>query len=295
MNFQAVKKGDPIAPSAGEWNAMLGAAVQHLQGNGRATKGKPAVARDSTTIAIRNSSGEQIERYRAVALGSPFVTPQQSLPADDPAVDEFKNRPVITVFKPNGATTFFAIAQQDIPPNEVGTAVAVGMTPVWINLKDTKDRYFGPSTTTSSFTLESSTRGYGQIVWAYGGSGGAINTGEQWVLGLIGPNPPEAIYVKCVDDLNHDWPYVSVKRRTMNAPGGITEGDAFNVGVITHVSTGDEFLVVPGKIPLYDVSPYFVKYVQVGLPTQRSKGMVLQIMDDLVSPHSIDFDWLKAH
>lgn len=102
--------------------------------------------------------------------------------------------------------------------------------------------------------------------------------------------------VMCVDDLGHDYPYVSVKKRTLNSTAGIVEGQPFNVGVISHVSTNDEFTVVPATMPLHSgVSPTGVAYVQVSLPKQRSKGMVLQIMDDLQSPHSIDFDWLKAH
>ncbi|MDB5297653.1 MAG: hypothetical protein JWO31_3636 [Phycisphaerales bacterium] len=106
---------------------------------------------------------------------------------------------------------------------------------------------------------------------------------QQWVI--VAPLAASG-KVKCVDDRSHA-DIVSCK--TVDPVSGVESGEAFDVQVTHHTSTGDAFYAV--TLPNVAGQPVML---QIGHPTNRAQYAVLQVMDGTGSAQAIDYDYLKG-
>lgn len=160
MSIPNIKPGDPLPTKATTWNAILGAAREHLARNGG---GSPLEAAGG--MAIENTSGTDVDRFGVLGVdGLVFA------PADD--LDAFQAGFALTGVTPSDSDHLgkFAICLEPIAAGEIGQAVVVGLVQVQIEMVDESHK-FADVTDADATKLTSSDDGSARIFSVEAGTG----------------------------------------------------------------------------------------------------------------------------
>lgn len=177
MIYTKVREGDRLNIPAATYNAFVDAAQYVASQRG----GKSPTSPDTYSfdkILIRNDSGADIERFRALAIRNPLTLPTDNL-------DDFKNRVVMSANTPAyGDENRWGITLEPIANGQLGEAVLSGVTIAWINLTTAGDK--SVEMVAGSNVIKGGQVGLGTILWVAGGVGAATATGAQWAVIRIG-------------------------------------------------------------------------------------------------------------
>ncbi|MFB3894585.1 MAG: hypothetical protein ACE15C_21495, partial [Phycisphaerae bacterium] len=173
--LKKVRSGDPLAIPAGAFNAFIDAARDFQARQLAQQQGsQPAQASGTSTILVRNDSGEDRERFDILGIETPIFTP-----TDDE--DAFKNQVALAGILPAAAdhSGKFVILLEPVAAGEIGRACIWGVCPVWLYVADEghsfADVYEGDAT-----MLKSGPAGSAQVIWKEEG------TGPLWAVVRIG-------------------------------------------------------------------------------------------------------------
>ena len=164
---------------AENYNAFIEAATwvreQQRRPGGSSGRGAPQAA---LLVTVKNDTASQMNRFAAVGV-SGIVTDPSAAP------DEFKNRIAIKARVPTSAdSNRWLVLPQPLPAGQYGLAVALGVTPCWIDLGAVGD--LAVDVADGSGIPVSGASGAGRILWVAGGAGTATATGAQWALIHLG-------------------------------------------------------------------------------------------------------------
>lgn len=178
MDYAKVNSGDSLTIPASTWNGLMDLLAEGRGGGrGSRTPVAPNAQLNTGTVLVCNQSGAPIERFDAIAIDAPVVTPAGN-------ADEFQRRIVLRAITPTkDHVGRWGISQASIPAGGWGIAVVSGISIAWVHLANIAHTHVeaadGP-------VLSSAEAGTAQILWVDGGVGTATSTGEQWAIVRIG-------------------------------------------------------------------------------------------------------------
>lgn len=165
--FKKVVPGDPFVIPAALYNRLVDIASEH--GNPEQTVDSSALFRQTGIIRIKNASGADRARFEVLGIDNVLITPTDNL-------EEFKQRVLLNGSTPaTGGEGKFAVLLEPIRSNEIGRAVAAGLTAVQINMTDSAHK-FAEISDGDTAKLVSGTTGSARIMWAESG------TGTKWAI-----------------------------------------------------------------------------------------------------------------
>lgn len=188
-DFRKVRPGEPLRVPARAYNAFIDAAVDLRRRQADiGVDGAPAT-RQHGLLAVRNDSGEDIERFHVLAIDGPLFEPQ----SDDDGEQAFQNTVALKGVKPDQDTPpgQFVVARGPIKDGAIGLCVVHGVTPVRILIGD-EDHGFA-DVKADETVLVSTGAGGTVILWKEDG------TGEKWAVVEIG-RPPRDRFVAILGD-----------------------------------------------------------------------------------------------
>lgn len=169
-----VKRGDPLAIRASDWNAMLGlASSAKLRQAVQLSPGSAFSAGSGVVVPVRNATGATVSRYHAMALGAPLFTPTDN-------AQTFLNQ--LGFIGETPSATYlgrFAIAQETIANGKIGACLVSGLTAARITVGHA-DHNRADVDTAGGATLVSHVYGAAEILWKEAG------TGAKWALVRVG-------------------------------------------------------------------------------------------------------------
>lgn len=175
--FRKVQSGEPFRPSAGLRNAAIDAIAWVKARERGQLSDFHSSFRDYGTILVRNNTGSDRDRFDAVGLGAPVISP-------DDNETEFQQQVVVQAEAPVFATYYdrWAVLLEPLPAGAVGTAMVYGVCPVKVNILDvTFHRWAGLLASPTAYTLASKGGGIARILWK-----ATEATGYQWCLLALG-------------------------------------------------------------------------------------------------------------
>jgi hypothetical protein len=271
--MKKVTPGMPFSVDAPTWNAFIDAAGAHQQAARGGRGGRTAANPSPVIIQVLNDTDDPMDRFSAVKLVEPVVTPE------DPNEDEFLGRVVMKADTPDEASAGgWAVVQADLPPGEIGPAVVLGVTQAWIGLVSAEHTHVEAEGAVPA----SGCSGTAQILWVAGGVGTATATGEQWALIKLAGAPMTRTRLKIT---------------TMPTPGGLAadckladeSGPEFGVELINYHQEDDYLWAEPAK----DNGIGSNRWIEVGEPEGAwSQYMVKQISG---SNGTWTVDWVTGH
>lgn len=220
--LKRVLPGEPFAPSAAAWNAMLDAARRIAESDSSAGPSL-AAARSPATVLVKNSTGAALETGHIVGLGSPLYTPTDNL-------GEFKFRPTIVGAVPTTASHKgkFAICSEQIPDGKIGCAVLIGIAACRVNIVSSTDGYADVRDSDAT-QLDTAASGAARILWRETGS-----TGTKWALVRIGGAAASGgstfsarVVSSTVITANKSWKY-TIRRVTATVGGVFTDESGYS-------------------------------------------------------------------
>lgn len=165
MATRKVQPGDVFAPSAADWNAF-GRAADAAQAS-ELDQGLPIVDsrnRNQALIRIQNDTGEQIDRYDAVVITEPVISPDDSVTGYLAGLPCFKGtNPGIDLDAIRGR---IAICLAPIAAGQIGLAVASGLVRTPIDLQSAAHSHAGPVTGSRRLHSTDDSGQPAEILWA---------------------------------------------------------------------------------------------------------------------------------
>ncbi|MBA7520882.1 hypothetical protein ES705_12981 [subsurface metagenome] len=170
-HLKKVQAGSAFEPSAKAWNTFIDAAQAH-----RARHDTGAdwlrLNRQLTIVPVKNNSGADRDRFAALALAAPIITPTDN-------EVEFQNRVTFCGNTPvDGDEGKFAVLLEPAPAGEIVLAAVAGVTVAWVNVNDADDTH--ADVQAGSHILQSATMGSALILWKESG------TGVKWAIVHLG-------------------------------------------------------------------------------------------------------------
>lgn len=220
--LKRVLPGEPFAPSAAAWNAMLDAARRIAESDSSAGPSL-AAARSPATVLVKNGTGAALETGHIVGLGSPLYTPTDNL-------GEFKFRPTIVGAVPTTASHKgkFAICSEQIPDGKIGCAVLVGLAACQVNIVSSTDEYADVRNSDAT-KLDSAASGAARILWRETGA-----SGTKWALVRLGGAAASGgstfsarVVSSTVITANKSWKY-TIRRVTATLGGVFTDESGYS-------------------------------------------------------------------
>lgn len=198
--MEKIQSGQPMRIKADTFNSILDATrayKERQQGGGRSANREYS---DSNIVLVKNDSGVDAERFGVLGIDGPIIPPSENL-------SEFENRVTFACSTPTAGTHEgkFVVLAGPIAAGAIGRALALGVTPVQVNVTNETHTHAVISDAHSDY-LASATNGSSQILWKESG------TGTKWALIRLGINrrPTQLFAVKVWRD------------------GGATDGDLTN-------------------------------------------------------------------
>lgn len=163
--YKKVQPGDRLTIPAQAWNRVLDSVSIPVQTGGELAGLQPA----PNTVLIKNSSGQDKQRFELLGVTGPLVNPHES-PTHE---SDFLRRPALVGVTVN-ATHFerFVVCLEPIKNNAVGVAAVSGVFPCRVELRSVQHRFAVPS----SSGLVSSSCGPVALLWV--GATGVTGTNE---------------------------------------------------------------------------------------------------------------------
>lgn len=159
-DFATVRSGQSIAPSSREWNAMLGAGLDHLNnrivplaGPGQ-RRGKPY-----SIVQVENNTGGDRLKLEVGGIRSVVWTPGDNY-------DEWVNNftlDVELVDTPEHSGRFVIFAE-DVASGEIGPAYIDGLFPAVVAMQDENDRFCDVTPGVTGY-LESNATGSAELIF----------------------------------------------------------------------------------------------------------------------------------
>lgn len=156
-----VKSGESFSFPAAEWNEMADA-VNHVRAHAMDEKERfrhgvmpPGI------VLVRNATGSHLSDRAVLVVGE-----LETDPGEDGEVDVLHDVNYFVGMLASDAKTQskpFLVTLEDIDADEVGLAIAVGVTPVKVNILDKDHEFVRPAI--GSATAESCKEGGGRILW----------------------------------------------------------------------------------------------------------------------------------
>lgn len=195
----SVKRGDPLAIKASDWNALLGlAGSEKLRQSVQLQSRSTFSGASGVVVPVKNGTGSTVNRYSAMGIGAPLFEHSDN-------AQTFLNQLAF-----NGETASssylgkFAVAQETIPNGKIGSCLIDGLTVAEITVGDTTHDRVDVDTAGGS-KLVSQYYGAGEILYKEPG------TGTKWALIRVGS-------------------FVAPQRRAV-AAANITAGSSGNVTI----------------------------------------------------------------
>jgi hypothetical protein len=178
MNFSQATRGEPLRIGADQWNAHQETAVRVREGGKTSNRPKAIARPNGTLVLVQNTSGAPIDRFHALAISEPCVTPVQR-------ESEFLSGLILKGVKPTSATKGrWCVVQESIRADGFGLAIASGATICRVTLPTKGDT--SVETTNGTTIPVGGNTGLATILWVAGGVGTATATGEQWAIIRLG-------------------------------------------------------------------------------------------------------------
>jgi hypothetical protein len=178
MTLKKVKSGDPLAIPASTFNTFVDAANDYLARQREQSQKATPAGRCAGIVLVRNDSGAARERFEVLGVSAPVFTPGVDL-------DAFKNTRALVGVTPTdpGHLGKFVILLEPVPAGELAQALASGVCPVRLDVKDEQDGFADVNDGTC-VTLKTGPKGAAVILWKESG------TGQKWgVVHLAGSGP----------------------------------------------------------------------------------------------------------
>lgn len=179
--YRKIQRGDRVPFSATAYNAQIEAAKREKARQLSIAATRLTSTPNSTIVRVANGTGVDLGRYDVVALEEPIFLPDESL-------DAFLQAPRFKGVMPAaGYEGRFAILLEPAfnEPTLTARAVASGVSPVFIDVRDETDRFadIDPGETGN---LISGPTGAAEILWKQGDESEPYYTGLQWAIVRIG-------------------------------------------------------------------------------------------------------------
>ena len=139
MGLKRQVAGQAFNPSASTWNAFVDLAEAASQEDSNPSEQKRPPTKQPAIVWVKNSSGNDLDRFCAVKLGSPLFTQEQS-------ENDFFNRIAFNAVELEGQENeTVAILQEPLASDKIGKAAIAGMTIAKIEVTDENHKYAGYS------------------------------------------------------------------------------------------------------------------------------------------------------
>lgn len=214
--------GQPFAPRAEEWNAFIDAARAHRDGiPGDAIERGRVLARNAGVCKVQNIEGTALDRFAAVALGEPLITP-------DDNEDEYLRQVTFECTlaqesdleaSPQRIAILLVPLAEGVAEDEtngaIGEAVIDGVVPCRVDITTEGDRY-AALTEGETYLTSQSTPGPVEILWPTAAD--ELGTGEQWCTVRLGGGG--ATGGLTVEDIDSAPSYTSIAELQFNQGNG---------------------------------------------------------------------------
>ena len=184
--LKKVQTGSPLKIPAAAYNTFIDLAremkqrrhAQMRSGDGsHASAGSPGEG----TVLVKNISGQDRDRFAAMAIAGPIITPGQNETA-------FRNRIAVTGEMPGSEVEpgNFVILLEPLRAGAIGRAMAMGICPARVQVQDANHRCADLDTSGDGL-LHSTELGPAHILWKESG------TGTRWALLRLGSPGPQVL------------------------------------------------------------------------------------------------------
>lgn len=170
--LKRVLPGEPFAPSAASWNAMLDAARKIAEMDASAGRALGA-SRSPATVQVKNTTATAFETGHIVGLGAPLFTPTDNL-------GEFMFRPTILGAVPTLASHEgqWGVCAEQIPAGKIGSVIVGGVAAARVNVTAGTASLNGVEVKDSDATqLSLVAGGSARVLWRESGT-----SGTKWAL-----------------------------------------------------------------------------------------------------------------
>jgi hypothetical protein len=170
--LKRVLPGEPFAPSAASWNAMLDAARRIAELDASAGRALGA-SRSPATVLVKNTTNTAFETGHIVGLGAPLFTPTDNL-------GEFMFRPTILGAVPTLASHEgkWGVCAEQIPAGKIGAVIVGGVAAARVNVTAGTASLVGAEVKDGDATqLSLVAGGSARVLWRESGS-----SGTKWAL-----------------------------------------------------------------------------------------------------------------
>lgn len=214
-----VKPGDPLTIQASTWNAMMENLRHFRRGKNKVgLNGTVAnLIRSNLDVLIYNAVGEDLfGMFRVVRIG-------------DPSIDLTTNplsalrRICLDGLEPNDATNTFAILQEPLAEDNIGTGIIQGLSLAFVQFDDPDHEFCNP-TPGNSLYLTSSETGSARIIWS-----GEIDPDAD---GLYGES-----YDHTSDDLLLALVFIDWESGSSGGGGSLSVGEQDGTPIYTSIDT----------------------------------------------------------
>src|SRR5215471_12137619 len=104
------------------YNAFVDTANEARR-SGMGGDGIPTFTRKTAIVIVRNDTGQDIDEWSVVKLGSALITPEENQP-------EFEAEVLVSAGTPGDSSDIIAITRQPMTKDQLGRAVITGAVPV---------------------------------------------------------------------------------------------------------------------------------------------------------------------
>jgi len=163
--MKRVRRGDPLNVSAETFNTLLDAAQAYRDGRqnlGAMARPEP---HDRNVVRVRNDSGAARARHAVLGVSGVVFPPEDNLA-------EFLTAPVLKGVTPDADEHAgrFVVLLEPVDAGKIGLALAVGVTPVVVDIQSA-DHTYADVTDQDASQLTSAENGAARILWAEAGTG----------------------------------------------------------------------------------------------------------------------------
>lgn len=131
--FRRVTSGEPVAPSALQWNAFIDAAEAHRRGQ------KPGKnqgwQKPDGQVFVKNTSGNNVDRFGIIGIGDVVFSPTDNL------TEFLFNFGFVGEQVSSSHAGKFGVYQEPVTDGEYGVAMVQGLTPCNVNITDAAHEY----------------------------------------------------------------------------------------------------------------------------------------------------------
>ena len=273
-DLQKVNAGDSFEIGAGDYNAMVDAAIAHRDGPPTPpTTDGPSGA--NNTLLVRNDTEEERDRFEILGIGEPLIKPDDNLTS-------FLNRQVMAGETPTKADHWgrFVILVHPLAEEKLGTGYISGITAVRLKIEK-EFHIFADVADGESRWLESSDGGAAQILWKEEGLGVKLA-----IVRLGVPfRPTLRVWIIIREVEFDDVPWVWVERAKLSDEYATNGGLFVGVGPLDPVPEREYVLDEEGE-PVEPLTP---------IVSDEDWGKILDGWEKMtVDAHRISQDYVPA-